>query len=107
MKDGDNFLLDFIKNKRWVDKEEEEEAADDNTKGHNLDKSLDKVERTDAFGEKFNFRFEDEAASSVPLSSVLHSNNRYLHGLFGICYVVRMTYGVISAQPGRRERRKS
>ena len=23
VKDGDNFLLDFIKNKRWVDKEEE------------------------------------------------------------------------------------
>ena len=35
VKDGDNFLLDFIKNKRWVDKYEEEEATDDNKKGNN------------------------------------------------------------------------
>ena len=31
VKDGDNFLLDFIKNKIWVDREEEE-AANDNKK---------------------------------------------------------------------------
>ena len=63
VKDGDNFLLDFIKNKRWGDKEEdEEEAADDVTKGHDSDESLNEVERTDAFKENYNFRFEDEAA---------------------------------------------
>ena len=33
VKNGDNFLLNFIKNKRWVDREAEEEAADDNTQG--------------------------------------------------------------------------
>ena len=38
VKDGDNFLLDFIKNKRWVNKEEEEETADDDKKGHNSEK---------------------------------------------------------------------
>ena len=63
VKDGDNFLLDYLKNKRWVDKEEEEEAADNNVKGHDLDESLNEVERTDAFEEKYNFRFEEEAAS--------------------------------------------
>ena len=62
-KDGDNFLLDFIKNKRWGDKEEDEEkASDEGTKVYNSDESLNEVERTDAFKEKYNFRFEDEAA---------------------------------------------
>ena len=49
VKDGDNFLLGFIRNKRWVDKEEVEEAADDDTKGHDSDEYLNKVERTDDF----------------------------------------------------------
>ena len=35
-----------------MDKQEEEKAADDNTKGHNFDESLNKVERTDSFEEK-------------------------------------------------------
>ena len=63
VKYGDNFLLGFIRNKRWVDKEEVEEAADDDTKGQDLDEFMNKVERTDAFEENYNFRFEDEAAS--------------------------------------------
>ena len=41
-----------VKNKRWVDKEEEEKAADNDTKGHDLDEYLNEVERTDAFKEK-------------------------------------------------------
>ena len=64
MKDGDNFLLDFIKNKIWGDKEEdEEEAADDGRKGHDSEEFLNEVDLTDAFKEKYNFRFEDEATS--------------------------------------------
>ena len=64
VKDGDNLLLNFIKNKIWGDKEEKEEkASDDDKKGHDLDESLNEVDRTDAFEENYNFRFEDEAAS--------------------------------------------
>ena len=63
VKDGDNFLLNFIKNKRWGDKEEDEEkASDDDKKGHDSEESLNEVERTDAFKENYNFRFEDKAA---------------------------------------------
>ena len=46
LNDGDNVLFDFIKKKIWVEKEEEGEAADNNTKGHNSDESLNEVERT-------------------------------------------------------------
>ena len=53
----DNLLLNFIKNKIWG------EAADNDKKGHNSEESLNKVESTDAFEEKYNFRFEDKAAS--------------------------------------------
>ena len=64
VKDGDNFLLNFIKNKRWRDKEEdEEEASDDDKKGHDSEESLNEVERTDAFKENYNFRFKNEATS--------------------------------------------
>ena len=83
LKDGDNFLLGFIKNKRWVDKEEEEEAADNDAKGHDSDESLNEVERTNAFEENYNFRFKDEAASSGPLSGASHSNVGYARGLSG------------------------
>ena len=38
VKDGDNLLLNFIKNKRGMDKEKEEEAADNYERGHDLDK---------------------------------------------------------------------
>ena len=81
LKDGDNFLLGFIKNKRWVDKEEEEEAADDNTKGHDSDEYLNKVERIDDSEEKYSFRFEDKSVSLGPLSCASHSNVGYARGL--------------------------
>ena len=83
VKDGDNLLLGFIKNKIWVDKEEEEEAADDDAKRHNLDEYLNEVERDDAFKEKYNFRFKEEAVSLGPLSGASHSNVGYTHGLSG------------------------
>ena len=44
VKDGDNFLLNFIKNKRLGDKEEdEEEAANYDKKGHDSEESLNEV----------------------------------------------------------------
>ena len=83
LKDGDNFLLDFINNKRWVDKEEEEEAAENDAKGHDSDEYLNEVDHTDAFKEMYNFCFKEKATLSGPLSGVLHSNVGYTHGLLG------------------------
>ena len=74
VKDGDNVLLSFIKNKRWVDKGDEEEAADDDAKGHDSEEFMNKEERTNAFEGKYNFRFEDEAARLGPLLGAFHRN---------------------------------
>ena len=76
--DGDKFLLDFIKNKRWVDKDLHESDSDDDgdeergiyrskikdDDGHDSDASLDELEQMDAFESKYNFRFEEAAASA-------------------------------------------
>ena len=84
VKDGDNFLLNFIKNKRLGDKEEdEEEAANYDKKGHDSEESLNELDRTDTFDEKYNFCFKDEAASSVPLYGAWHSNVGYARSLSG------------------------
>ena len=84
----DQFLFDFIKNKRWEDNhdsndEMNEDGSDDenedsynnnnNTKkllmdsnddGHNSDVSLDDLERMDQFESKYNYRFEEAAAAN-------------------------------------------
>ena len=64
IEDGDNFLLDFIKNKRWVDQDlqGEEVDSDDHSDG-----SLKDLERMDNFESKYNFRFEE--AMNEPTSN--------------------------------------
>ena len=79
--DGDKFLLDFIKNRRWVDKDlndSDSDSDDDKDRGvyrskiiaraeddgHDSDASLDELEQMDAFESKYNFRFEEAAAAA-------------------------------------------
>lgn len=73
VEDGENFLLDFIKNKRWIDRDDSDSDSDsqgqtptdhrmdDDADGHDSDSSLQELDRTDAFESKYNFRFEEAA----------------------------------------------
>ena len=81
VQDGDKFLLDFIKNKRWVDQNEysddEEDGPSkpriigDNDDGNDSDASLADLERTDEFESKYNFRFEEANENSGAALSVV------------------------------------
>ena len=71
IKDGDNFLLDFIRNKRWVDRD----LLDNEVLDENSDGSLNDLERMENFESKYNFRFEeamneDRGTSGAGLSVV-------------------------------------
>jgi protein KRI1 len=70
VEDGEEFLFDFIKNKRWVDhdtfdyNDDEEEGArypatDEYDKGNDSDASLNDLNKTDEFESRYNFRFEE------------------------------------------------
>lgn len=64
VKDGDKFLLDFLKQKKWIDKDGDFGADDD---------SIDDLDNADHFEASYNFRFEQaeaEAASSGATLSV-------------------------------------
>ena len=54
VEDGEKFLLDFIKNKTWIDKSDKYDA--DNSED---DASLEALEHADEFENKYNFRFEE------------------------------------------------
>lgn len=87
VEDGDKFLLDFIKNKKWIDKddrhdddessEEEENStteADDANHHDSIDDddSIAELERADDFESKYNFRFE-QAEAEAGTSGAIHS----------------------------------
>jgi protein KRI1 len=62
IEDGDKYLLDFFKDKKWVDKDDDHANDDD---------SLDDLDRADDYEANYNFRFEQaeaEAASGALLS---------------------------------------
>jgi protein KRI1 len=62
IEDGDKYLLDFFKDKKWVDKEDDYANDDD---------SLDDLNKADDYEANYNFRFEQaqaEAASGATLS---------------------------------------
>jgi len=64
VQDGEQFLINFIKNKKWIDKdndvmniEDDEESAD--------------ADREDDFEAKYNFRFEQAAAETASSGAAL------------------------------------
>jgi protein KRI1 len=68
VQDADTFLLDFLKNRKWVDKDLDANSDDDDNepkRKNNIiginddDDSIDDVDRADEFESKFNFRFEE------------------------------------------------
>ena len=67
VQDGNKFLLDYFKNRAWIDKnnvnlnDEQDDDSDDND-------SIDQLDQTDEFEATYNFRFED--MSGADLSNV-------------------------------------
>jgi protein KRI1 len=68
--DGDQYLLEFFKNKKWIDKDNDYANDDD---------SLDNLDEADDFEAKYNFRFE-QAASEVSRSGASLSVQTYARG---------------------------
>mmetsp|Transcript_27595 Transcript_27595/g.41758 ORF Transcript_27595/g.41758 Transcript_27595/m.41758 type:complete len:736 (-) Transcript_27595:415-2622(-) len=71
VEDGEQFLIDFLKNKKWIEKEDEasnDENDAERNKSHatnyNDDDSIDEVDKADDFEAKYNFRYE-EAANAI------------------------------------------
>jgi len=61
--DGEKFLLDFITNKKWIDRNDiSRDADDDDGDGES---SLDDVERADKYESNYNFRFEQAAQETA------------------------------------------
>ena len=68
VKDGDKFLLDYIKNKKWIDNSHEvDDYSDDEDKaGDDSDaSSLGEMDKADDFESNYNFRFEQAAAETA------------------------------------------
>ena len=94
IEDGDRFLLDYIKNKKWIDKsykddgddsDDGNEGADDGDRGDgggidgDDESSLDDIDRADDFEANYNFRFE-QAAAETATSGAAYSVQSYARG---------------------------
>jgi protein KRI1 len=78
--DGEQFLLDFITNKKWIDRNDFTRADDDDNSD---DSSLEDVERADDFESDYNFRFEqaaqETAASGAHLSVQTYARSQTMN----------------------------
>ena len=68
VEDGDKFLLDFLKNKKWIDKEadRDNDSLDEKNgnNGNESDDSMHDLDKADEFESKYNFRFEEAEAAA-------------------------------------------
>ena len=68
IEDGNKFLLEYIKNKKWIDKSrdyDDDDDDDDDGKDDDDESSLDDIDRADDFEAKYNFRFEQAEAEAT------------------------------------------
>lgn len=72
VKDGERFLIDFMKNKKWVDKVE---YGDQDIDGDEADRgeesSIEDLDRADDFEAQYNFRYEQAAAETATSGATL------------------------------------
>lgn len=62
VEDGDKFLMDFLKQKKWIDKDGDLGADDD---------SIEDLDKADDFEANYNFRFEQAAAEAATSGATL------------------------------------
>jgi len=60
VQDGEKFLLDFIQNKKWIDKNDLDRIDDEDQNGDD-ESYLDDTDRADDYEAQYNFRFEQAA----------------------------------------------
>ncbi|KAG7361658.1 KRI1-like family protein [Nitzschia inconspicua] len=82
IQDGEQFLYDFIKNKKWIDKNddiENDSSSSEDSNDDNDEDSLDEIEKADEFESNYNFRFE-QAAAETGASGAMLSVKTYARG---------------------------
>jgi protein KRI1 len=89
IEDGEAFLLNYFKNRPWIEKKESSEDDDSDDEDRKVrapsgaddsdtDASLDELEEADEFEAAFNFRFEQAAGAGG--TGADHSNVTYARG---------------------------
>jgi protein KRI1 len=85
VEDGEKFLLDFIQNKKWIDKNDLDRGRyDDKFENENNESgdesSLDDVDRADDYESQYNFRFEQATQGATTNSGANLSVQTYARG---------------------------
>jgi protein KRI1 len=75
VKDGEKFLIEFMKNKKWMDKEEfgdqDMDDASRDKEGQGDESSIEDLDRADDFEAQYNFRYEQAAAETAASGATL------------------------------------